>query len=115
MLISGHGEGQRVIFPALRERNESDAVLRFHLVPQARAGQGSQKQCVEIVQAAPAGHRGDTFADTRLVDVQTDDKGTRDQYAVSLDAAHGAAKVPARQMVEFLAELPQAYPLSSKS
>ena len=71
---------------AYRERIEGNAILRFHLIPQARAREGSQKQRVEIVHAVPAGHLDDTFADARFVDVQTDDKGTHDQYAVPLYA-----------------------------
>ena len=109
MLVPGHREGQRVVFPVFRERIEGDAVLRFHLVPQARAGQGRQKQRVEIVHAVLAGHLGDTFADARFVYVQTDDKGTHDQDVVPLYAPHGGAEVPALQQVEFLAEFPKPF------
>ena len=95
MLIPGHRKGQRVIFPVSRELIEEDAVLRFHLVPQARARQGCQKQHVEIVHSIPTGRLGDTSADARFVYVQTDDKGTHDQDVVLLDAPDGGAEVAA--------------------
>ena len=73
---------------------EGDAVLRFHLVPKASAGQGCQKQRVEIVHAVTPSCLGYKLAYTRFVCVQSDDKGTRDQYAVSLDAPHRAGEIP---------------------
>src|SRR4030043_2051560 len=88
MLILSYREGERVIFPVFREHIESDSVLRFHLVPQARAGQGSQKQNVEIVHTVLTGHFGDTFADTPFVYVQTDDKRTYNQNVVPLYAPY---------------------------
>ncbi len=88
MPVPGHREGQRVILPVLRERLEGDAALRFHLVPQSRAGQGRQKQRVEIVHAVLVGHLGDPFADARFIHVQTDDKRTHDQDVVPLDVPH---------------------------
>jgi len=45
----------------------------FHLVQDA-CRQGCEKKRVEIVQAELAGYRGDPLADTRLVNVQTDDE-----------------------------------------
>ena len=68
-------------------------------------GKGGQKQYGEIIHAVLAGHRSATFAGARLGDVQTNDKGTHDQYVVPLDAPHGGAKVPALQKVVFLAKL----------
>ena len=55
MLISGHREGQGVIFSVRRKRIEADAVLRFHLVAKTRSGQRGQKQGIEIVHTEPAG------------------------------------------------------------
>jgi len=109
MLILSYREGQRVIFPVFRERIEGDAALRCHLVPQSRAGQGSQKQHVEIVHAVLTGSLGDTFADARFVYVQTDDKGTHYQNFVPLYTPYGGAEVPAFQEVEFFTNLPKPF------
>jgi len=109
MLIAGHGECQRVIFPVLWEGIEGDTVLRCHLVPQPSTGQRCQKQHIEIIDTVLAGHLGDTFADVWLVDVQTDDERTHDQYVVSLYAPHGGEEIPALQKVEFLANLLQPF------
>src|SRR5450759_1663744 len=102
MLIPGHREGQRVVFPVAGESIEGDAILRFHLVPEPRAGEWRQKQRVETIHAVLACRLGDTSADARLVYVQTDDKGSHNHNMVTLYAPHLVAEVAILQKVEFL-------------
>ena len=109
MFIPCHRERQRVVLPVFRKHIEGNALLRLHLVPQARAGQRRQKQRVESVHTVLAGHFGDPFANTRFVNVQTDDKGTDDQDFVPLDAPNRGGKVPALCQIELLAEFPKAF------
>jgi len=76
MLITGLPGRSACSMSSLPGTYRGDAVLRFHPVPQARAGQRRQKQRIEIVQAVLVGRLGDPLADARFIHVQTDDKRT---------------------------------------
>ena len=49
------------------------------------------------------------FADARFINIQTDDKGTHDQYVMPLDTPYGCWKIAVLHKIEFLAEFPQSF------
>ncbi len=51
-------------------------------------GNGVRNSALRVSTPIAAGRLGDSFADARLVDIQTDDEGAHDQDLVPLDAPH---------------------------
>ena len=81
----------------------SDFIWSQRRVP----GRGVRNSALRLSTPLTPSCLGYKLAYTRFVCVQSDDKGTRDQDAVPLDAPHRAGDIPVLLKVEFLAYFPE--------